>query len=177
MSKRLVVYLAISTIGLTSCGESPPSAPACRVKDQQIPIQPANAACIIRLDGKLLTVTHRLSGKYDVPGGTSDGSESAQCTAHRETWEETGFNVEVVKWLGENENHLHYFACTLAGNFDGSITQFPLPAWSHTEIQNIQLIDPYAITDRQWRFSERLNSLRAMFNQVEDSKNAVKPHR
>ncbi len=170
MIKRLAVYLSISVFGLTGCSEPAPSDPACRVKEHTFPSKISNAACIIRLDGQLLSVTHRLSNKFDLPGGTSDGSESAQCTAHRETWEETGFNVEVGQWLGENDNGMQYFACKLAGNFDGSLTEFALPNWSNTEISSIQLIDPFAISDKQWRFPDRLIKLRDMFNQVDESK-------
>lgn len=130
---------------------------------------PANAACIIRLDGKLLTVTHRSSGKYDVPGGTTDSVETPQCTAHRETWEETGFNVEVGEQLGINENGMQYYSCTLAGNFSGELQSFPVPTWSKTEVDSIQLLDPFVITDKQWRFENRLVPLRRMFNRVPDS--------
>lgn len=150
-----------------------PSTPFCRVKsDIQLPVSakmPANAACIIRLDGKLLTITHRLSGKYDVPGGTSDHTETPQCTAHRETWEETGFNVEVGEQLGLNKNGMQYYSCILSGNFSGELQTFPVPEWSKSEVESIQLIDPFAIKDKQWRFENRLVQLRRMFNQVPDS--------
>lgn len=129
----------------------------------------ANAACIIRLDGKLLTVTHRLSGKYDVPGGTSDSTESPQCTAHRETFEETGFNVEIGEQLGINENGLQYYSCIMSGNFSGELQTFPVPEWANTEVESIQLIDPFEINGKQWRFENRLVHLRHMFNQVPDS--------
>ncbi|GAA0855325.1 hypothetical protein GCM10009114_13980 [Aliiglaciecola litoralis] len=117
-----------------------------------------------------MSITHRLSGKYDVPGGTSNGSESAQCTAHRETWEETGFNVEVGEWLGQNDQGMQYYACKLAGDFDGTITEFSPPPWSSMEVSAITLIDPFAISGKQWRFEDRLIHLRDMFNRVEDSK-------
>jgi 8-oxo-dGTP pyrophosphatase MutT (NUDIX family) len=168
--KRLVIYLSISSFGLTGCTEPFPGEPACRVEHTQNVPKIANAACIIRLNGQLLSIIHRSSGKYDLPGGSSNGKESAQCTAHRETWEETGFNVEVGKWLGQNDKGLQYYACKLAGKFDGTNTTFPVPEWATGEVTSIQLIDPDAITDKQWRFKGRIIQLRAMFIQVEDSK-------
>lgn len=154
-----------------------PSTPFCRIKSNiQLPVSaqmPANAACVIRLGSKLLTVTHRLSGKYDLPGGTTDNVETPQCTAHRETWEETGFNVEVGEQLGINENGLQYYSCILSGNFNGELQNFPVPQWSNTEVESIQLINPFVITEKHWRFENRLVSLRSMFNQVPDSKTST----
>ena len=151
-----------------------PSTPFCRVKnDIPLPVSaqiPANAACIIRLDGKLLTITHRRSGKYDLPGGTTDNVETPQCTAHRETWEETGFNVEVGQQLGINEKGMQYYSCILSGNFTGELQSFPVPSWSNSEVDSIQLIDPFIISDKQWRFKKRLAQLKRMFHQVPDSK-------
>lgn len=169
MLNRLVIYLSISAVGLIGCSQEPPSDPACRVKEQEKPKTIANAACIIRLDGKLLTVTHRLTGRFDVPGGTSDGIESSQCTAHREVWEETGFNVEVGEWLGSSKHGMRFYGCKLAGQFSGELTTFDLPNWSKAEIDSIQLLDPFSISNKDWRFPNQLPQIREMFNQVKDS--------
>ncbi len=147
----------------------PPASPACRVSSQFEQTIKGNAACLIRLDGKLLTVTHRLTGTFDLPGGTANNNESAQCTAHRETWEETGFNVEVGKLIGESQQGYHFYACKLSGNFNGEIREFPVPDWSNLEVTSIQLVDPYNLHYNQWRFPDQLILVRNMFNQVEDS--------
>lgn len=138
----------------------------CRVDSDLNENISSNAGCIIRLQDKLVTVTHAMSGKLDIPGGTAEADEPAACTAHRETWEETGFNVEVKRYLGSNDSGFRYYACELSGNFVGEITEFPVPDWSETEVDAIQLIDPYDITEQQWRFNNRLVPLRDMFNQV-----------
>ena len=56
----------------------------------------ANAGCLIIQDDKVLLLTHRWGGKLGVPGGTREDGELAQCTAWRETREETGVAVTVL---------------------------------------------------------------------------------
>lgn len=173
MKNKFVIYLAISSFCLTSCSKPVPSGPVCRVDESEFPKQTANAACLIRLGNNLVTVTHRLSGKLDLPGGTSDTIESAKCTAHRETWEETGFNVQVRQWLGTSESGMRFYECHLAGNFDNSLREYPVPDWASLEVVSIQLVDPFVTNNKQWRFPEQITALREMFNKVEDS--AVQP--
>lgn len=121
----------------------------------------------------MLALTHLYSQKYDVPGGTSAGeNESAQCTAHRETWEETGFNVEVGALLGISEQGFHLYACELDDDFDGLITDFPVPKWSKTEVDTIELVDPFVTTPNEWRFPEQLILYRGMFNQIAQNNKA-----
>ncbi|GAC15404.1 hypothetical protein GLIP_2783 [Aliiglaciecola lipolytica E3] len=104
-----------------------------------------------------------------MPGGTSDTVESAKCTAHRETWEETGFNVEVGQWLGTNQNGMRFYECKLAGNFSADMTEFPVPDWAQVEVSTIQLVDPFATEANQWRFPQQMTAIREMFNRVADS--------
>ncbi len=170
MTIRLCSGLVISAIYLIGCSQPAPEAPACRIASEQFDDVSANAACVIRLDSKLLVISHRLSNKFDVPGGTAESEEQAQCVAHRETWEETGFNVEVGGFLGQSQNGMRFYACTLAGNFTGKITQFPVPDWASMEVKGIELVDPYTLHYNQWRFPDELVSMRAMFDQVQDSK-------
>ncbi|GAB2692825.1 hypothetical protein GCM10027170_25740 [Aliiglaciecola aliphaticivorans] len=124
---------------------------------------------------KLVTITQRLSGKLDLPGGTSDTLESAKCTAHRETWEETGFNVEVQQWLGTSNNGMRFYECHLAANFDGSFTEFPVPDWANIEVASIQLVDPFTTEFNQWRYPQELTQIRQMFNKVKDSSIQTRP--
>lgn len=154
---------------LAACTEQNMPPPMCRVDSTVEQNISANAGCIIRVRNKMVTVQHRLSGKLDIPGGTSDSFESAACTAHRETWEETGFNVKVLEHLGTNENGFRYYACELAGNFTGEITEFPVPDSAKGEITGIQLTDPFEMAELDWRFKNRLPALRAMFNKTPGS--------
>ncbi|WP_366492917.1 NUDIX hydrolase [Alcanivorax sp.] len=50
----------------------------------------ANAGCLIIQNDKVLLLSHRWGDKLGVPGGTLEDGELAQCTAWRETREETG---------------------------------------------------------------------------------------
>lgn len=173
MKNRLFSYLSLSTFYLIGCEQLPPATPSCRVAAEMEQQDQGNAACIVRLDDKLLTITHRLSGKLDLPGGTAQANETAQCTAHRETFEETGFNVEVGQLLAKNENNMHFYACILSGNFNGEIQRFPVPQWSKGEVASIQLLDPYVIHDSQWRFPEQFVAVRSMWNRVTGNRNSA----
>jgi hypothetical protein len=104
----------------------------------------------------------------DLPFGVIRHDESAQCAAHRHTWQTTGFNVEVGKYLGSDETNTQYYQCTLAGNFTGKLQTFPVPSWARSKVSSIQLIDPFAIQNRNWQGKNRLERLRDMFNLNED---------
>ena len=144
-----------------------PFTPMCRIDKNHFEAVPGNAGCIIRVGKHFLTITHRLTRKYDVPGGRSNGeTESAQCTAHRETWEETGFNVEVGALLGINENRFRYYACTLDDDFDGKIVNFPLPDWAENEVTAIQFVNVFDTQHFHWRYPDQLVFLRDLFNKL-----------
>lgn len=165
---RLISILLISFTSLVSCTSEIPSQPMCRVDQDHYENVSANAACVIRVGKNILALTHRTSGKFDLPGGTSDGEqESAQCTAHRETWEETGFNVEVGQFLGSNANGFRFYACTLDDDFGGEFVSFPVPGWANIEVKTIQLINPFVTTPNEWRFPDQLIKIRGMFNQIQ----------
>lgn len=154
---------------LAGCYQAPPSSPMCRVDTPSAENISAPAGCVIRMGDRLLTIRHKGSGKLDIPGGNPKSGESPKCTAHRETWEETGFNVEVQQYLGTNENGFHYYACEVAGGFDSQRTEYPVPYWSEDEVTGIQLVDPFVIGDKDWRFENRLVPLRERFNKTQDS--------
>lgn len=159
--KRTVVIL--SACLLTACTTEAPNAPICRIQEQHLEASEGNAGCIIRVGQRLLTIRHRYSGGLDVPGGTAQEGESAQCTAHRETWEETGFNVEVGEYLGETQLGLRLYSCQMDDDFGGELLQFPVPDWADAEVKSLQLTDPFSTTHKDWRFPDQLVSLREYF--------------
>src|SRR3989338_755980 len=69
------------------------SVPACRVQNPLSVSVRGHAGCLIRIGDKILMPKHKKSGTWNLPGGTTEPNETAPCTAHRETWEETGFDV------------------------------------------------------------------------------------
>ncbi|MCM3626762.1 NUDIX hydrolase [Paenibacillus glycanilyticus] len=80
------------------------------------------AAVIMDSEGRILLVKHNY-GKYnwEVPGGLSELNESAEETAKREVFEETGLEVTVGRLTGvyyEPTHDMHHFAfiCKVADN-------------------------------------------------------------
>ena len=74
------------------------STPECKteLEDDQ---RNLNGVCFVMIDKKLLMVKQSITGKLALPGGTNKQGESAPCTAHRETFEETGIDVLVKQQL------------------------------------------------------------------------------
>lgn len=159
--KTHVIFLSVLIV--IGCTPDIPSAPICRIKATQLDPHEGNAGCIIRVGQRVLTIKHKYTNKLDIPGGKSNDGESAQCTAHRETWEETGFNVEVGELLGQRENGFRFYQCQLDDDFGGEVTNFPVPEWSENEVKGIQLVEPFSTTHKDWRFPDQLTKYRSMF--------------
>ena len=157
LSARMRHSAIIGLFLLAGCTEAPPQPPHCRVQvDDSIPTnQPG--ACIITAANQLLVIGHRLSGRLDVPGGSAVAEESAACTAHRETFEETGLNTKVTNLLAITESGLYLFACQQSGGLTpDKYPQLPVPDWSNTEVTKIEWVDPYTLTHDDWRFPDQL---------------------
>jgi ADP-ribose pyrophosphatase YjhB (NUDIX family) len=56
---------------------------------------------------KILLVKERSDGKWTLPGGWADINESASEAVKREVWEESGFDVQVVKLLAFSDKQKH----------------------------------------------------------------------
>ena len=139
----------------------------CRVNPEHNEDIVGTAACLIRIQDQLLVILEHTSNKYTLPGGKSIKSESAQCTAHRQTWAKTGFNVLVGEYLATDNNGLRYYECTSGGNFVGQIQSFPVPEWAHANVEAIVLIDPFSSTQDEWLDHGQLILIRDMFNQIQ----------
>lgn len=171
---RLNIYLKITTIELivlsfllSSCSDPKPADPMCRLGEAIQADPPDDAACIIRIDDRLLVLALETDGKYTLPGGYSMLQQSAQCTAHHHTWMQTGFNVEVKQYLGSNAQGMRYYQCNLAADITGELDHFQVPDWAPLKINKIVIIDPFAIEERQWHRDNQLTAIRGMFNQVQ----------
>jgi 8-oxo-dGTP pyrophosphatase MutT (NUDIX family) len=109
-------------------------------------------------------IRHRLSGKLDFAGGGKsegqDGDKLAACTAHRETWEETGFNVEVKQFLGTTSRGLLLFGCDLNAGLNDLPNIFDAPPWAAVEVKSLEKIDPFMLGHGDLRFSDDLIPLR-----------------
>jgi len=58
-----------------------------------------NAGCIVKKEGHILVVKLRKIEKWDIPAGKPLPGESASDTAKRETLEEAGVKVQIVRLL------------------------------------------------------------------------------
>jgi 8-oxo-dGTP pyrophosphatase MutT (NUDIX family) len=139
----------------------------CRINPEHTEDVVGAAACLIRIQDQLLVTREHTSNKYALPGGKSKNSEKAQCTAHRQTWAKTGFNVQVGEYLGMDNDGLRYYQCTSEGNFVGQIQSFPVPLWAHANVDEILLINPSESKLTQWSDDSQLNVIRDMFARIE----------
>ena len=87
--------------------------PKCDVsKELKSDTSQANAGCLIVQDGKILMTKAAFTGKFAIPGGSRKQGEVSTCTAHRETFEETGLDVQVEKRIITATNGFEIFLCT-----------------------------------------------------------------
>ncbi|MFC4766133.1 NUDIX domain-containing protein [Effusibacillus consociatus] len=64
-------------------------------------LQPAGYVLVIPFyQGKLLLTKHRTRG-WEVPGGTIEVNELPVLAAIRETFEETGGEIDAIEWIGQ----------------------------------------------------------------------------
>jgi 8-oxo-dGTP pyrophosphatase MutT (NUDIX family) len=137
-------------------------APECQIAVATVDQRVGNAGCLIAVDGRTLLIAHSISGKLGFPGGTSRAGESAQCTAHRETWEETGIDVEVGAFLKQLSTGFLLYACH-AGSGELSPDEIPhLPAWSLTEVSGFVWRDLDSVEAAEWRFPDQVEEVRGL---------------
>jgi 8-oxo-dGTP pyrophosphatase MutT (NUDIX family) len=129
--------------------------PDCVVSEAAASSQQGAASCAVVQEGKLLVVWHRYSGKLDLPGGMAKTGESAQCTAHRETWEETGIRVTVHEALPGLGN---VFRCVPVSP-QPIDSQPKLHWWSRGEVTAIRWQHPDEISPAHWRYGRRILDL------------------
>jgi ADP-ribose pyrophosphatase YjhB (NUDIX family) len=123
------------------------------------------AGCVIKMNDKLLTVRHRFSGKLGIPAGYSEESETARCTAYRETLEETGLTVTVHELLKEFDNGFRLFRCQPSDAVNISETP-AVPATGVSEISEVLWLDPLSIPHQQWRFPDQQSDLMELFKSI-----------
>lgn len=139
-SRRARVVTAIA-FALAGCG----SRPECPYTEAPLP--PANAGCLVIVQEQVLMV-RELSGNISLPGGTSEPGESAQCTAWRETYEETGIHVRVGARVKAFDNGFNLFRCDLAQDGTAQTLGPALPG----EIREVLWLAPAQLGDYSWRF-------------------------
>lgn len=111
----------------------------------------ANAGCLILHEDKVLLITHRWGGKLGVPGGTREADELAQCTAHRETGEETGLAVTVGRRLAVMKNGFHLYRCYPEQVL--SPQPLPVPTAALAEVKALDWHSLASLDRDSWRFA------------------------
>lgn len=108
----------------------------------------ANAGCVVIQENRMLLIESR-TAKLSVPGGTAERTETAACTAIRETREETGLQVQPRALLKIWENGFYLFECTLTG--ESLKTTISQPA----EVKAIRWLDAEEFEGHAWRFKKQ----------------------
>ena len=112
----------------------------------------------------MLVIRHEESGRLANPGGYGEPGETAQCTAHRETWEETGVAVRVGPLLTRFDNGFLLYGCSTplegTGKTAGSLV---VPRQAIGEIVGVLWVDPANLRDEQWRFPEYFEEMKRLF--------------
>lgn len=143
------ILLPLVVLLLAGCG-----APDCHFsgKADRAP----SAGCLVLHNGKLLLMEGR-GGKFGPPGGSTESGESAQCAAERETWEETGVEVEARRLATSFDNGFHLYWCEPIGDFSPEV-QRPL------EVTSVGLFDPDDFYDLNWRYPDQAALIHRMVN-------------
>lgn len=165
-----ILKTCLLLLASSACGHlfAQDKVPDCRIAPGLESQLQGNAGCIIKIDNKMLIVRHQKTGKLSPPAGTANKGETAQCTAHRETWEETGVEVTVGKLLKEFDNQFYLFHCTVVNQAIIRIPkdQLPIPMDRTDEVGEVLFTNPTLLSDDSWRFPEHLPDIRDTFQNI-----------
>jgi 8-oxo-dGTP pyrophosphatase MutT (NUDIX family) len=180
MFRLFFIYL-ILLVNVTGCTSEMPPAPYCRAQQQDIDndiyaAENQNAGCLIRFEQQTLLITHRFSQRLDIPGGGAKTGESLACTAHRETFEETGLNVEVLFPVAHTKHGMIIFACLADDMIDIKYFPRPSPPFALTESVKVSLYDLFDLEQESFRFEDDLVPFRDAFIATPLSTPLVKAH-
>ena len=112
----------------------------------------SDAGCIVRDEGAVLLIRSpkRL---VSIPGGKSTGTETAVCTAIRETREETGLTVLPTALATVWDNGFHLFDCEIPSeNAEGEEHDPGVNLIRRIEVESIIWAEPSAFDEHRWRF-------------------------
>lgn len=156
-SLNMNAFLAIAILAFINGCNNKATAPQCQLDSAYQTTRTGNAGCFVKSHGKLLVVRQRLSLKLTLPGGSFKNGETAQCTAHRETWEESGFNVKVEQRIHVFDNGFQLFKCTPTEIKQKNTTNDKL------EVSEVLRIDPRTTNNSEWRYSNQHSLIVRLF--------------
>ena len=116
--KRLTLLLLLC-LSLAACASR--DIPPCPFEGK--PDYAPSAGCLTVVHGRILVVEAR-EGGLTPPGGKSLNGESAQCTAHRETFEETGLDLIPRDLVSTFDTGFNLYYCEIHAGSGGIDTDF-----------------------------------------------------
>ncbi len=135
-----------------------PGPPPCPFRGE--PDRAPSAGCLVVVHNRVLVV-ESVYGGVTPPGGKTLAGESAQCAAHRETWEETGLNLLPGELVHVFDTGFHLYYCEIhAGS--GAI-ELGLPK----EVTNWYWLPLEQFDKVSWRFPGQGEVLRRLLLQQE----------
>ncbi len=141
-------------------------APECQIAPGlELSLQ-GNAGCLIKIDDRMLAVRHCQTNRLSPPAGTAADGETAQCTAYRETWEETGVEVNVGRLLRSFDDRFHLFHCLAVDESVIRNSKLQVPEPFRHEICEILFLNPALSSDEDWRFPEQLPGIKDAFKRI-----------
>ena len=154
-----IIFIFLGLQLLSACSETQhPTCPVPLAKEVA-----RSAGCFAVQNGRLLVV-EGLAGTINPPGGSSMTGESAQCAAHRETWEETGLDLQVNELLQVMDTGFYLYRCSFHAN-SGEIDP---PR--RLEIKRAFMLHPNDFDKYQWRFPEQTKQLQALVRAHQDAR-------
>lgn len=121
----------------------------------EIDSQPALSAGCLVIENRQLLVAKAHNGLLSIPGGSGNTNEPSHCTAHRETWEETGLDVRPQEIVRVFDNGFHLYHCRWSGEQE---VQDSVPFF--LEIDQAFWIAEKDFDHYEWRFPEQAKWLR-----------------
>ena len=142
------VSLLITVLVLSACSRQPD----CSVTSGDMGVP--SAGCLAVDNGEVLLVKI-MGGTYGPPGGSVDSSESAQCAAERETWEETGVQVNARELAAEFDNGFRLYWCEAVSGREIEISR-PM------EIQHADWYAPELFQHLKWRYANQADIIQTL---------------
>lgn len=152
---------AAALLALQGCTAAPP----CEVEPDRVSHAIGNAGCLVVHDGRMLVVRDRRSGRLGLPAGAREPGEAAQCTAARETWEETGFRVRVGGELARFGRDFFLYRCHLAEP-EAVVEPAEVPLSGRLEIESVHWLRPETTDPADWRFPGQVPEVLRLFRRA-----------
>jgi 8-oxo-dGTP diphosphatase len=151
---RPMLLGAALLVALSGCADSAPACPFAGTGHSA-----ASAGCFLASSEGLLVV-QGMNGKLSPPGGSSVPGELAQCTAFRETLEETGLRLQPRELLRIFETGFHLYRCER----DGQSGEIDPPLYWEVRAAFYLPVDQF--DDYEWRFPNQQLVLKTLLPKV-----------